>query len=88
MKLNDFRLLINDFAASFHFWHEIVGLSTIFRDENNIYAELDAGTVRLELLKADYFAASFDQQLVAKQAGLDVSSTGHYVSSWVSAGSR
>jgi predicted enzyme related to lactoylglutathione lyase len=58
MKLNDFRLLVNDFAASFHFWHEIVGLSTIFRDENNIYAELEAGNVRLELLDASYFAAS------------------------------
>lgn len=58
MKLNDFRLLVNDFAASFHFWHEIVGLSTIFRDENNIYAELDAGNVHLELLDASYFAAS------------------------------
>jgi predicted enzyme related to lactoylglutathione lyase len=58
MKLNDFRLLVNDFAASFHFWHEIVGLPTIFRDENNIYAELDAGNVRLELLDASYFARS------------------------------
>lgn len=58
MKLNDFRLLVNDFTASFHFWHEIVGLSTIFRDENNIYAELDAGNVRLELLDASYFATS------------------------------
>ena len=58
MKLNDFRLLVNDFAGSFHFWHEIVGLSTIFRDEHHIYAEFDAGNVRLELLKADYFAAS------------------------------
>jgi lactoylglutathione lyase len=60
MKLNDFRLLVNDFVASFRFWHEIVGLSTIFRDENNIYAELDAGNVRLELLDASYFARSID----------------------------
>src|SRR5258708_33942768 len=63
MKLNDFRLLVNDFAASFHFWHEIVGLSTIFRDENNTYAELDAGNVRLQLLRADYFAASVGSPL-------------------------
>ena len=45
MKLNDFRLLVNDFAASFHFWHEIVGLSTIFRDENNIYAAWADGRI-------------------------------------------
>ncbi len=58
MKLNDFRLLVNDFVASFHFWHDIVGLPVIFRDEHNVYAELDADTVRLELLRADYFATS------------------------------
>jgi lactoylglutathione lyase len=70
MKLNDFRLLVNDFLASFHFWHEIVGLSTIFRDENNTYAELDADNVRLELLRADYFAASVGSPLpAARQEG-------------------
>ena len=58
MKLDNFRLLINDFPASFHFWHEIVGLELIFRDPNNIYAYLEAGSARLELLKADYFASS------------------------------
>jgi len=39
MKRNDFRLLVNDFAASFPFWHEMVGLSTIVRDENTSYKE-------------------------------------------------
>lgn len=58
MKLHDFRLLVNDFVASFHFWHEIVGLSAVFRDKNNTYAELEAGSVHLELLDASYFAAS------------------------------
>jgi predicted enzyme related to lactoylglutathione lyase len=42
-----------------------VGLSTIFRDENNIYAELDAGNVRLELLDASYFARSIGSVLPA-----------------------
>ncbi|MBE3559909.1 MAG: VOC family protein [Ktedonobacteraceae bacterium] len=65
MKLNDFRLLVNDFPASFRFWHEVVGLPTIFRDENNTYAELDADNVRLELLRADYFAASVGSPLPA-----------------------
>lgn len=58
MKLNDFRLLVNDFPASFHFWHEVMGLPVVFRDENNTYAELEAGNVCLELLRADYFAYS------------------------------
>jgi catechol 2,3-dioxygenase-like lactoylglutathione lyase family enzyme len=60
MKLDNFRLLINDFSASFHFWHEIVGLKLIYRDENSIYAYFEAGSIHLELLKADYFAASVD----------------------------
>lgn len=68
IKLNDFRLLVNDFVASLHFWHEVVGLPVIFRDEHNIYAELEAGNVRLELLRADYFAASMGEARVASQA--------------------
>src|SRR5579883_1709155 len=70
MKLNDFRLLVNDFVASFHFWHEIVGLPVIFRDEHNTYAELEGGLVRLELLDASYFAASVGSaQPAAAQEG-------------------
>lgn len=59
MKLDNFRLLIDDFSASFHFWHDIVGLKLIYRDDNSTYAYFDAGSARLELLKADYFASSF-----------------------------
>lgn len=70
IKLNDFRLLVNDFVASLHFWHEIVGLPIIFQDEHNIYAELEAGNVRLELLRADYFAASMGKtQAASTEAG-------------------
>lgn len=70
MKLDNFRLLIHDFSASFHFWHEIVGLELIYRDENNIYAYFEAGSARLELLKADYFASSFGKaQPAPMQAG-------------------
>ncbi len=59
MKLDNFRLLVNDFAASFQFWHEIIGLSVIYQDEHSTYAYFDAGAARLELLRADYFAKSF-----------------------------
>src|SRR5947199_8549414 len=70
MKLDNFRLLVHDFAASFHFWHEIVGLELIYRDENSTYAYLQAGGACLELLKADYFAASIGEpQPEAQQAG-------------------
>lgn len=59
MELDNFRLLVNDFPASFHFWHDIIGLTLIFKDDaGEVYAYFQAGDVRLELLKADYFAAS------------------------------
>ena len=61
MKLDSFRLLINDFSASFQFWHDIVGLQLIYRDDNNTYAYFEAGSARLELLKADYFVASLGE---------------------------
>jgi len=58
MKLDNFRLLVNDFPASFHFWHEIIGLNVIYADNTGTYAYLQAGSSRIELLKADYFASS------------------------------
>lgn len=59
MKLDNFRLLVNDFAASFHFWHDIIGLTLIYKDDaGEVYAYFQAGDVRIELLKADYFASS------------------------------
>ncbi len=70
MKLDNFRLLINDFSASFHFWHDIVGLELIYRDENSTYAYFETGSARLELLKADYFASSIGSaQPAPVQAG-------------------
>lgn len=58
MKLDNFRLLVNDFVASLHFWRDIVGLELIFTDNAGIYAYFEAGSARLELLRADYFAES------------------------------
>jgi predicted enzyme related to lactoylglutathione lyase len=59
MKLDNFRLLVNDFSASFHFWHDIVGLTLIYKDDSGgVYAYFQAGSSRLELLNADYFASS------------------------------
>jgi predicted enzyme related to lactoylglutathione lyase len=62
MKLDNFRLLVNDFSASFQFWHDIVGLPLIYKDDaGEIYAYFEAGGARIELLKADYFASAFGE---------------------------
>lgn len=58
MNLDNFRLLIDDFSASFHFWHDIVGLTLIYQDDTSTYAYFEAGSAHIELLKADYFASS------------------------------
>lgn len=59
MNLDNFRLLVNDFAASLHFWQEIIGLPLIYKDDAGaFYAYFQADGVRLELLNASYFASS------------------------------
>jgi catechol 2,3-dioxygenase-like lactoylglutathione lyase family enzyme len=59
MKLDNFRLLVNDFPAALHFWQDIIGLPLIYKDDaGEVYAYFETGSARLELLKADYFAAA------------------------------
>jgi catechol 2,3-dioxygenase-like lactoylglutathione lyase family enzyme len=66
MHFDNVRLLVHDFAASFHFWHEIMGLPLIFRDAGGeTYAYFEAGGARLELLSAGYFAQSLGQDAPA-----------------------
>jgi predicted enzyme related to lactoylglutathione lyase len=62
MKLDNFRLLVNDFSASLQFWHEIMGLTLLYKGEDQngegVYAYFQADGARLELLRANYFATS------------------------------
>lgn len=70
MKLDNFRLLVNDFSASFQFWHDIVGLTLIYKDDaGGVYAYFQAGSSRIELLKADYFASSVGSAKPAPMQG-------------------
>ena len=62
MQLDNFRLLVSDFPASLHFWQNIIGLPLLYQDEaGETYAYFQAGSVRLELLKVEYFAGTFGQ---------------------------
>lgn len=68
MKLDNFRLLVNDFPASLKFWQEVVGLPLIFKDDaGQFYAYFEAGSARLELLKADYFASELGEEFASVQ---------------------
>lgn len=57
------RLLVKDFAASFRFYSEVLGLPVHMRTTDDVYAEFDTGAVTLALFRRDYMA------MVAGSAG-------------------
>lgn len=48
------RLLVDDFAASFHFYSEVLGLPVHMRTSEDVYAEFDTGAVTLALFRRDF----------------------------------
>lgn len=50
------RLLVTDFAASFHFYSQVLGLPVHMRTSDDIYAEFETGAVTLALFRRDYMA--------------------------------
>lgn len=50
------RLLVKDFAASFHFYSAVLGLPVHMRTSDDVYAEFDTGAVTLALFRRDYMA--------------------------------
>ncbi len=48
------RLLVKDFAASFRFYSEVLGLPVHMRTTDDVYAEFDTGLVTLSLFRRDY----------------------------------
>lgn len=43
MRLSYVRVLVTDFAGSFRFYRDIMGFEVLWGDENNVYAEFQAG---------------------------------------------
>lgn len=52
MRLTNVRLLVRDYAASFQFWRDNVGLPVRFGDDEGPYAEFDAGETTLAIYTA------------------------------------
>lgn len=50
------RLLVEDFAASFRFYSEVLGLPVHMSTDDDVYAEFDTGAVTLALFRRDYMA--------------------------------
>lgn len=61
MKLFGFRLLVSDFAASVHFWRDVMGLSMKFGDEAIGYAYFETDSAALELFNRDKHAAALGE---------------------------
>ncbi len=49
MQVTHVRLLVADYAASFRFWRDVVGLPVVFGDEVGGYASFDTGTAHLSI---------------------------------------
>lgn len=55
-KFSQVRLLVDDFPACFRFYQETLGFPVNFGDENEVYADFDAGGVQLALYRRDLMA--------------------------------
>jgi lactoylglutathione lyase len=52
MRLTSVRLLVRDYAASFQFWRDNVGLPVRHGDDDGPYAEFEAGETTLAIYSA------------------------------------
>ncbi len=56
LRLTYDRLLVSDFPASFRFYRDVLGFTATFGDENDVYADFEAGGVTLALFRRDLMA--------------------------------
>ncbi len=63
MKLNNIRILVNDFAKSFDFYHQTLGLKCTFGDRSSNFASFDAGLPSgIAIFKADLMTAALGEK--------------------------
>jgi lactoylglutathione lyase len=67
VKLTHVRLLVRDYAASFAFWRDIVGLDVTVGDEAGPYAEFDTGNATLAIFSST--AMSNDSGITSGRGG-------------------
>ena len=61
MKLNNIRLLVNNFEKSFEFYNDILGLNCTWGDKNSNFASFDIGiSSGLAIFKAELMAETID----------------------------
>jgi predicted enzyme related to lactoylglutathione lyase len=65
------RLLVEEYAASFRFYRDVVGLTPTFGDEDSGYADFDTGDVTLALFATDEMAAAVDRDPGEPRGGRD-----------------
>lgn len=52
MRLTHVRMLVRDYATSFTFWRDTVGLPVIFGDEEGPYADFQTGAATLAIFSS------------------------------------
>jgi len=62
VEMNNVRLLVTDFAASFIFYKEVMGFDTLTGDEAANYAEFDTGFAKLALFKLELMEKTLNKK--------------------------
>lgn len=70
MKLSHIRILVADYAQSFTFYAEKLGLAARFSDVESGYGEFDTGPVTLALFSRDHMASALALEPAAPGADL------------------
>jgi catechol 2,3-dioxygenase-like lactoylglutathione lyase family enzyme len=56
MRLTHVRLLVDDFAACFRFYRDVLGFPVLWGDESGDYADFEAGDAKLALYRRGLMA--------------------------------
>src|SRR5262245_48109855 len=69
MKFTNVRLLVGDFAASLHFWRDVMQMPLKYSDDAMGYAYFDLDTSGIELVRRNEFAEALGAPAPPPAAG-------------------
>jgi lactoylglutathione lyase len=64
LKLNNTRLLVTDFPATFVFYRDVMGLTPSYGSEDDVYTSFDTGTGTLALFKRNLMKIALTGEVV------------------------
>lgn len=70
LKLTHVRLFVDDFPTCFRFYRDILGLQPTFGDENDVYADFEAGETAIALFSRPAMAEAIGRPIGRAADGL------------------